>query len=406
MFRCNVPFDKASRLQWLDLPFDVNEYKARISRLREEIAQAGLDAVLVFGTPADLGSIRYLTNFEPTLGVAVLVVLADGGEGLTLVTDSIMHGEPMHSGIWATWIEDVRPAYMRATVAGQESVATVLGRVLAEKGLAAQPARLGLVGVESLSEQTAAQIRAAIPQLQFTSATPILLKLRSYKSQTELVVMRKAAEIASRAITAIAAALAPGVTETQLAGEAYRAMMAAGAEGPSFPLSLVSGPRSSLKHAYPSDKPVRQGELLFVDLGASFKGYCSDVSRTMSVGNAPRGRERELLECAVELQDRVFQAVKPGVPVKALQEAAESFLAGTGFEKWFYPSGMGHGLGCSLVELPFLQLGSEFRLEAGMTFALEPMLVVHGLGTACIEDVVLVTADGAARLSDCPRRFW
>jgi Xaa-Pro dipeptidase len=195
----------------------------------------------------------------------------------------------------------------------------------------------------------------------------------------------------------------PGITEKELRARAVEAMLMAGADGAK--VALTSGPRSGLKHAEPTDRPIEEGDMLFVDVGAPCQGYMSDVARTGVVGVAD-DQKRKMLETALEMRDKVVEAVKPGARICDLQLIAENVAAKHGFADYYYPTGFGHGIGTSVVESPILFPDSEAQLEENMVFSLEPMIVIEGVGTAVFEDMILVTSDGGESLSDATTSTW
>jgi Xaa-Pro aminopeptidase len=213
--------------------------------------------------------------------------------------------------------------------------------------------------------------------------------------------MRRAAEITAIGLTAAENAVRPGVTEREIANAAQAAIFAAGAEDMGFDTAVSSGPRAGLKHAPPTDRAVQAGELIFLDMGAVVGGYRADVSRCVGVWPIDLSLRR-MLDAAQVMFEESLAVVRPGNPVRDIYRAAQEAADREGFGDDYMPNGLGHGLGLSLFELPWLGPDDESLLEAGMIFALEPMLVRYGVGTAVIEETVLVTRDGAEVLSGKP----
>ncbi|RIK36638.1 MAG: hypothetical protein DCC58_19025, partial [Chloroflexi bacterium] len=142
-------------------------------------------------------------------------------------------------------------------------------------------------------------------------------------------------------------------------------------------------------------------ELVFLDMGAVYGGYHADMSRCVCVAPAPEQSQR-MLQAAQVMFEEALAAIRPGNLVRDIYRAAEEAAAREGFADDYMPNGLGHGLGLSLFELPYLGADDDTVLEAGMIFALEPMLVRYGVGTAVIEETVLVTRSGAETLSGKP----
>jgi Xaa-Pro aminopeptidase len=203
---------------------------------------------------------------------------------------------------------------------------------------------------------------------------------------------------------ALMKAAKPGVSEHDLAAEANYAFFKAGAEDTAFPIASCGGPRSGFKHVAPSDRRLQAGEIAFTDMGARFKGYCSDTARGRVVGDAPTPEQRRFLNAQIEIVHETIAMVKPGVRIGDLAARAAEMAKEFGYEEWFYFRG--HGIGATTHIPPSFVPGSNAILEQNMTFAYEPMLVRKGFGTACVEDLYVVTATGCERLSEAPEKWW
>jgi len=153
-------------------------------------------------------------------------------------------------------------------------------------------------------------------------------------------------------------------------------------------------------HSY--SRPIQRGEPVYIDLGASYQGYCGDLSRTVFLG-PPTSEQANILEFALAATEAVKQAARPGIPARRLREVGNEVANQFGLQGKGH--GTGHGIGCSLREEPLLDPDNELLLQPGMTISLEPMYVGE-LGTAVIEDNILITEDGSEYLSHCPRRNW
>jgi Xaa-Pro dipeptidase len=236
---------------------------------------------------------------------------------------------------------------------------------------------------------------------------------------------------------AMRAHLRPGIAEHELAGEVARALRRAGHDGVVFQrrwdaklqmegaiasgehLTTVSrGPVTvtgvGLSEAFPmgaSERVLRRGDLLNVDLGLNRAGYHGDMARTYAVGELPEGVD-ELARACREIQDVAIGAIRPGVPAHTVYDAALAAARRLGVEGCFMGYGdlkgpyIGHGIGLELDEPPVLGPGVETPLEAGMVLAVEPKLISPGFGAVNIEDDVVVTAGGCELLGDLPRSVF
>ncbi len=394
-----VGYDWEHRKQYLDLPFEVAEYERRVDGLRRAMAGQNLEYLLVYSNPACSGPVSYVGNFESFLGNSIVILPLEGD--LTLVTDSVMHSEPMHSCIWTTWIRDVRAGHHPGTVRNAENIADFVVDVLGENHL--QAASGGLVSARWLPYELMGRLVESLPKGRLVPADGVFESVRAIKSAVEVAALRKSAKYASIGLDTAFAKATPGMTEKDLRAEAIYAMLKAGADSTMF--ALTSGLRSGLKHADPSDRPIEQGDMLFVDICAPHHGYMSDVARSGVVGGS-NDQQRKMLETALEMRDRVVEAVRPGARICDLQRIAEDIAQRRGFADYYYPTGFGHGVGTSVVESPILFPDNEDQLEENMVFSLEPMIVIEGVGTAVFEDMILVTSTGAEVLSDATTSTW
>jgi Xaa-Pro aminopeptidase len=181
-------------------------------------------------------------------------------------------------------------------------------------------------------------------------------------------------------------------------------MFKAGAENTAFPMAGCGGPRSGFKHSIPTNRKLQAGEIAFTDLGAQLKGYCSDTARGKVVGRAPTAEQKRFLDAQIEIIHETIAMIRPGVRIGDVATRAIEMAKEFGYEEWFYFRG--HGIGATTHIPPSFVPGSNVILEANTTFAYEPMFVRKGFGTACVEDLYVVTATGCERLSEAPERWW
>lgn len=387
-------FDWESRKPWMLVPFPEEEYRQRIERARKAMAEHSLDALLIYATPVDDSALRWLSNFTPFSGHAMIVLLPEGEP--ILLGDRVMHGEPMHTLYWLTW-------FRRAEHVGADSsIPREVARILAGES---SVQKVGIGGFAELPGSWTAVLSEGLPGRTFEDADQLLLQLRVIKTPAEIEKMRQAALITGQAMRVAMDACRPGASEYQVTGLAHGTMFSLGAENLAFDTAVVAGPRAGLKHGVPTGRLMQDGDMVFLDMGAKFDGYNADVSRTIVVGE-PDDYQRRLLQTA-EAMFAVWEAeAGPGVAVKDIQAKCEKVAVGAGFEEEYMPLGWGHGLGTSLFELPMLSYQGDTVLKEGMTFALEPMLVKLGVGTAVVEETVLITSGGMESLSGLPTKIY
>lgn len=227
--------------------------------------------------------------------------------------------------------------------------------------------------------------------------------LRKVKDAQELQYITEAARIADSAFAHIVPQLAPGKTERALALELETFMRRAGAEDVSFETIFASGERSAMPHGTASDKPLHKGDFVTMDFGCKYKGYCSDMTRTVVLGRASE-RQREIYEIVLEAQRTAIAAMRPGASCREVDAAARDVIAAHGYGDNFGHS-LGHSLGLDIHESPACSPKSVDTLEAGMLMTAEPGIYVDGFGGVRIEDLLIVMQDGTQNLTASPKEL-
>lgn len=225
----------------------------------------------------------------------------------------------------------------------------------------------------------------------------IIENIRIIKTPEELAVMQVAADIADYAFTEILNYIKPGVKEIDVANELERLMRAEGATSSSFDIIVASGYRGALPHGVASEKVIKSGELVTMDFGALYQGYCSDITRTIAVG--------EISDELTEIYDTVLQAqllgvsgIKAGMSGKEADALTRDYITEKGYGEYFGHS-TGHGLGLEVHENPRLASSEETILEENMVVTVEPGIYVPDVGGCRIEDDIVVTKEGNKRLT-------
>ena len=254
------------------------------------------------------------------------------------------------------------------------------------------------VGFDSMSVRDYLQLQDALGDIELKEAGEIIWRLRKIKDKDEIKLMKKAAEITVAGLKAAIDALNPGVREYEVAAEAEYAMRRAGAEGPAFETLVSSGPRAAYPHGWTTDRTIRDGELVIIDLGAKYRGYCSDLTRTVVVGK-PSQKQKRLYEAVLEAQRKAVEVLREGVDAKMVDAEAREALGKQGYSKYFV-HGLGHGVGLEIHEPPKINPGSKEKLEAGNVVTVEPGVYIPGYGGIRIEDTVHVTRSGVEKLTE------
>ena len=221
--------------------------------------------------------------------------------------------------------------------------------------------------------------------------------LRAIKSPEELECLRKAEQIGVDAFLAVVPQIRPGMKEYELAAELEYQMRKRGAEGTSFETIAVSGEKTAMPHGKPDHKTIRNGELITMDFGCRYKGYCSDMTRTVALGKISEEQKR-IYDIVYRAQAEGLSAIRAGVIGREADRAARQVIEDAGFGKCFGHS-LGHGVGLLIHEQPNLSPRSNTVLKPGMVVTCEPGIYVPGLCGVRIEDMVCVTESGCENLT-------
>jgi Xaa-Pro aminopeptidase len=216
--------------------------------------------------------------------------------------------------------------------------------------------------------------------------------MRLIKDQEEIALIREAGMITASAFRYVLGEIYDGQTEQEIAGILEFFMRRNGGGPPAFETIVASGVRGALPHGMASDKKVERGELVTMDLGACYKGYAADLTRTICIG-AVSDRQREIYEAVREAQERALKVVRAGVTAEEVDAAARCYLTEVGLGEYF-SHGLGHGLGLYVHEEPRIAPGQKTVLKPGMVITVEPGVYISGWGGVRIEDSVLVKENG------------
>jgi Xaa-Pro aminopeptidase len=235
------------------------------------------------------------------------------------------------------------------------------------------------------------------------ATTGLVEDLRVIKDAAEVDAMRRAAAVVDRALETVLAAGIVGRPEREVAFALHGAMLAEGAEEPSFATIVASGPRGARPHHVPGPDPVPRDTLVVIDLGAVVDGYCSDMTRTVATGELPP-RLREIHDVCLAAQVAAMEAARPGMSAGDLDAVARTRIAEAGYGPSF-GHGLGHGVGLAIHERPGVRPEGREALRAGMAITIEPGIYLEGEGGVRIEDLVVLGEDGNDVLSTSPKEL-
>jgi Xaa-Pro aminopeptidase len=344
----------------------------RLGKLRSQFAPKGLNGLIV----SQAENRRYLSGFT-------------GSAGFLLISQQ--------KAILATDFRYVEQAQAQApgfeVVQIQGEIAKWFPRLASE--LDAQ--KLGFEG-KSISFSTYKELTDAISnakrKISLTSTDGLVESLRAVKDKEELELVEKAAALADAALEYIIPRIKPGASEKEIAWEIESFLRRNGSESVPFELIVASGPNSAMPHARPTDRAIRQGEPVVIDIGATVRGYTSDITRTICSGDGDSTFNR-IYDIVLGAQLTAMTTLQIGMTGEQADRLARTVIEQAGYKDAF-GHGLGHGVGLATHEEPRLGTSSSDILAEGMVFTIEPGIYVSGWGGVRIEDMV-VLEEGKAR---------
>lgn len=258
----------------------------------------------------------------------------------------------------------------------------------------------------SISVAKFSALEQALPNITLSKediAEEFITKLRSVKSQSELEFIKKAQAITDKAFDYILGRIEKGRTEKEIALELEFFMRKNGADGIAFDTIAVSGKNSSLPHGVPTDKAIEDGDFLTMDFGAFKDGYCSDMTRTVAIGNISE-KQRFVYNTVLKAQTESLKAIKSGVICKDIDAIARNIIYSNGFEGCF-GHGLGHSVGIEIHESPAFNTRDETQLQSGTVITVEPGIYLENEFGVRIEDMVYVCDNGCINLTNSKKEL-
>jgi Xaa-Pro aminopeptidase len=364
---------------------------ARHAKLRQLLLAADLDGLVVTHLP----NIFYLTNFLGTAGIAVAM-----RDRLHLILD-FRYGAAAKA-LWDTpyGCPDAEIVPVERTY--DETLVALIKTL--------QPKRVGIEGSHVPVNRATHLTRSIGTATEVVATDAMVEQLRVVKDAHEIEMLRRGAQLLSPVAVDIINDAKPGMKEQELAAKIDWRIKSAGFERCSFETIVASGPNSALPHAHAGERVLREGDLVVLDFGGVYGGYCVDLTRTVAIGE-PDAEMARVYQAVLDAQTAAIAAVKPGVRAGDIDAAARGTLARHGLAEAFGHS-TGHGLGVEIHETPRIGPRREAAgdspappdeaIEPGMVFTIEPGAYLPGWGGVRIEDDVLVTSDGVEVLTNVP----
>jgi Xaa-Pro aminopeptidase len=359
--------------------------KVRQKSVREAMKALNLDALLLTHPP----DLAYLTNFTGDDSIGLITE-----KDFYLVTDFRYKEQAEQE---AGWLK---------TNMRENKMSDALAQTITE-------AKAKRVGFEA-NFATVGQMDALANSLKAVKDLPkppelvplenVMTNIRKVKDDNEIDLIRKSVGIAEEAFDAIRDEIKVGQSENYLAGLLGFELRSRGAAGSSFPIIVAAGPNSSLPHYRPGEALIQRDQPLLIDWGALYKGYCSDLTRTLMIGRV-QPKIKEIYKVVYESQLAAIKFLRPGVTTQQADRVARDVIDRAGYKDYF-GHGLGHGIGREIHELPSLRkTGGEEELRPGMIVTVEPGIYIPGVGGVRIEDDVLITHSGCEVLSSLDKTF-
>jgi len=358
-------------------------FEKRIEKVRKMLSEKGIDTLMVLIEE----NRRYLSGFtgEDTQFDESAGVLLINNRDLILATDSRFDLQANSES----------PAFkvVLYTNGLHQELPAVLDS-LKTKRLGYESSRMSCSQFRKISEE----LKTKNSLIELVPVENFVEELRLLKEENEVEETSKALDIAEIAFDQFIEKLEPDMTEREAAWDLEKKMRENGADSLSFPVIVASGANSALPHAIPGDRKIGRHEPIVIDWGTRFNGYCSDITRTFTIGK-PDAEFIKVHQTVLEAQSRAIEQIKPGISCRAVDEIARSHINESGFKDKF-GHGLGHGTGLAVHELPRISKHADGKLEEGMIFTVEPGIYLPGWGGVRIENMVVVRNDGAEVLNN------
>ena len=351
-----------------------------MERAAREIARSGLDALVV--TPS--ADLIYLTGYDPPLLERLTALVLRHGRDPVLLVPALERPRAEAADVgelaeMVSWKDGEEPFERLASVLGPVERVGVSDRMWASQLL---------------------RLQSQVGETRFEPGSPVIAALRAIKDQDEVDTLRRAARGADEVFHRVIGTRFEGHREEELAERLGSLLVETGHDRVNFTI-VAAGPNGASPHHEPGGRGIRGGDPVVMDFGGRVGGYCSDVTRTVSVGKAPKDFA-QVYEIVAEAQEAAFNAARPGVAAEEVDFAAREVIHMSGYGDRFIHR-TGHGIGLEEHEPPWIVIGNKEPLRPGMCFSIEPGIYMEGAFGVRIEDIVVITETGAQRLNHAPR---
>ncbi len=339
------------------------------------------DTAIMLNSPHNM---RYFSGFS-------------GGEGVVLICDnaSYIFVDSRYTGIAK---EEAEKGFEVLEFGLKNPLADMISDKLNTNNI-----RYILFEDEYMSASTYNKYIEVFNKFEFIPKSAEIERLRMIKSDKELEFIRQAEQISVDAFNHVIKYIKPGVSECDIAAELEYYMKKQGADGTSFDTIVLSSERTALPHGMPSNHKFKIGDFVLMDFGCKYKGYCSDMTRTVAVGD-PSKQQKEIYEIVKQAQQIGIDTIKCGIKGCVPDFAAREYITQNGYGDYFGHS-LGHGVGLLIHELPNLSPTSEIVLEENMVVSCEPGIYIYGFCGVRIEDLICVKQNGIENFTNLTKEL-
>lgn len=351
-----------------------------LSKLKKIITENEFDAVLLSGleNPKSARNLFYVTKYTGSYGFAII------GNDFQYFLSDFRYREQVKKEV---------PSFSFIEI--EESVFEAIEKVIKKEGIKK-------LGFDKKVRYSDFEMYSKL-SCEIIPMDNIVEKLRVSKNEDEIKLLKKACQITDKALEYVLNILEPGMVERDVEILLKNKMIDLGADSTWERFIVASGERGSMPHGMASNKVIREGELVTFDIGCFYKGYSSDMTRTVAMGEVSQDL-KNIYNIVLEAQNRGVRAAKAGMTGKQLDSVTRDYITKAGFGEYF-KHGTGHGLGLDVHEDPRVSQANDLPLEVGACVTIEPGIYISGVGGVRIEDDVILTEDGCIVLNEFPKEL-
>jgi len=351
-----------------------------VEKMQQKIGEMGIDAVLLTGleNPVAAKNLKYVTQYSGSFGFAII------GENFKYFLSDFRYREQVAQEVPDFTFVEINKGLVEAmqSVIDKESIKV-----------------LGFDKKIRYSEYEMYQKLTS----ELKPLDNFIESFRVSKQPYEIELLKKACEITDQALAEVLESIEVGMTERDVEVKLKNKMIDLGADSTWERFIVASGERGSMPHGMASDKVIENGDMVTFDIGCFYKGYSSDMTRTVAIGE-PKQMLKEIYGIVYEAQTSAVKAAKAGMTGKELDAICRDIITAKGYGD-FFKHGTGHGLGLDVHEAPRVSSANDKPLEVGACVTVEPGIYIAGLGGVRIEDDIILTEDGCIILNEFPKEL-